>query len=1153
MKSGYIRIMAAFLALLMLFTTFTACGDVNVGDVDVGDVDLGGVGNGSGNNSGGNGASNTYTVIFNNWDGSTIKVQTGVKSGEAATAPEAPAREGYTFVGWDKAFNNVTADITVTANYVITTVPGPVSCVHSMVYTMPKAAGCTEEGNIGYWSCTVCKKSFADMSATDEISLDQIVVAAAGHELNSIDKKDASCEEDGNIAYWYCKVCRSCYTDEFAENEIVSTDMVITALGHTVVIDEAVAPTYEASGLKEGSHCSVCNKTIVKQETIPPLKVNYHSITYKNLKGAAVSDEYSRYAENAGFDLPENITVDGYKFEGWYTKPEGGEKVIYIPKGSTEEYVLYAHWSLIEYKIVYKDAPKNSNRLTYTYEDEVILYDPEWSGLEFTHWTDKNGNTVDKIAAGTVGNIELTANWKSVMNTAISKTGDRQLMIEFDSQSGMYYFIYELGTIQNVVLDDIKAGNQNSEYDLHIKTTDADRTLTIKEIVTVNENRADGISNTVSNSVTQSDDYSEVNQLASSNSKTHSWSISSELKIGKEDWPIGGSIGSTDSNSSTSGTSTEKAVTTSILNSYEDAQSLEISSVLEYSKTLGKEKEVSVTVSGDMPNGFYGYVHAGNIKVYAVAAYDIENERCEFTTYSILDNVYELLLYARDAEELNSQACEALDYDIPIDEIKALVDSSFYVDYSLISQDTDGAAPVEVVNPNPAVVFYKDGGRAPAFAAPARSEYDEFLGWYADPEFTALVNEAWINEWCENEERGNITLYAKWDLAAYYDQINGQAPRWYNASEYKYTRVALDFSSVSADAVFTANESADNWFDICSVTDLYLVGHPNAVYTIELLLTDYAEGAEMTIHLDNFNMKGTLLPSNYNTETNKWQNSDQGMKLTINVSGNCSITARANSTPIESFEDVTFIGNGNFTAKGCDGTNASSGGQSGGDGRTAINIGRLTVDMPDGSFTAIGGNGGNGAQGKKGVSGKTNDEYDFVEDVHHWFTGHIQTIRRYRQAYAGEKGGKGGKGGDGGLPVILSEINAVSGQIYFIYGDGGNGGKGGDGGDGGKGHDYYGEVSGVSFLTCYDPGQGGNAGNGGDGGNAGHSVTKSYNFDSDLIEIVTGSNGKAGVGGDPGKVGKGGIGGSTSGTANSHSAENAADGWQGQRGASGSE
>jgi uncharacterized repeat protein (TIGR02543 family) len=58
----------------------------------------------------------TYTVTFKDYDGTVLLTET-VNHGSAATAPTAPTREGYTFTGWSTAFNNVTSDLTVTAQY----------------------------------------------------------------------------------------------------------------------------------------------------------------------------------------------------------------------------------------------------------------------------------------------------------------------------------------------------------------------------------------------------------------------------------------------------------------------------------------------------------------------------------------------------------------------------------------------------------------------------------------------------------------------------------------------------------------------------------------------------------------------------------------------------------------------------------------------------------------------------------------------------------------------------------------------------------------------------------------------------------------------------------------------------------------------------
>ena len=65
-------------------------------------------------------SANTYTVTFKDWNGTVLKTQQ-VQYGGAATAPANPTRAGYTFTGWDKAFNKVTADLVVTAQYSINT------------------------------------------------------------------------------------------------------------------------------------------------------------------------------------------------------------------------------------------------------------------------------------------------------------------------------------------------------------------------------------------------------------------------------------------------------------------------------------------------------------------------------------------------------------------------------------------------------------------------------------------------------------------------------------------------------------------------------------------------------------------------------------------------------------------------------------------------------------------------------------------------------------------------------------------------------------------------------------------------------------------------------------------------------------------------
>lgn len=62
-------------------------------------------------------SSGTYTVVFRDYDGTTLKTQS-VNKGENATAPENPTREGYIFTGWDNIFTEIQNNTTVTAQYV---------------------------------------------------------------------------------------------------------------------------------------------------------------------------------------------------------------------------------------------------------------------------------------------------------------------------------------------------------------------------------------------------------------------------------------------------------------------------------------------------------------------------------------------------------------------------------------------------------------------------------------------------------------------------------------------------------------------------------------------------------------------------------------------------------------------------------------------------------------------------------------------------------------------------------------------------------------------------------------------------------------------------------------------------------------------------
>ena len=57
-----------------------------------------------------------YNVAFQDFDGTVLKIES-VEAGKAATAPDDPARDGYTFIGWNKKFSSIVTDTVITAEY----------------------------------------------------------------------------------------------------------------------------------------------------------------------------------------------------------------------------------------------------------------------------------------------------------------------------------------------------------------------------------------------------------------------------------------------------------------------------------------------------------------------------------------------------------------------------------------------------------------------------------------------------------------------------------------------------------------------------------------------------------------------------------------------------------------------------------------------------------------------------------------------------------------------------------------------------------------------------------------------------------------------------------------------------------------------------
>ncbi len=294
-----------------------------------------------------------------------------------------------------------------------------------------------------------------------DVIIHPVIVQECDHTMEAIAFKAATCTESGNIAYWHCTSCEKYFGDEYGNSEISLESTALAAPGHTVVVDSAVAPTETTTGLTEGSHCSVCGLVLVKQEIIPVLEVDSRTISYNIANGDpyiaslnVTNSNPTSLSVTKSLTL-KNLSVDGYRFLGWYDLPSGSNaEIVKKLEPGEDDVELYAHWEKIEYTVQFKSSLYPIDSVTYTVDKGAVLPTPSLSNYVFAGWSDEDGHLYSKtvIPSGTIGNITLTANWTSERNKAVTKTKLDDPIIYEDEDNKVIYFAYEIGKIENVPL-----------------------------------------------------------------------------------------------------------------------------------------------------------------------------------------------------------------------------------------------------------------------------------------------------------------------------------------------------------------------------------------------------------------------------------------------------------------------------------------------------------------------------------------------------------------------------------------------------------------------------------------------------------------------------------------------------------------------------
>ncbi|MDT2662671.1 BspA family leucine-rich repeat surface protein [Enterococcus hulanensis] len=156
------------------------------------------------------------------------------------------------------------------------------------------------------------------------------------------------------------------------------------------------------------------NRTLIAKWTPVTYKVTFDSA------GGNAIDPMPYTIEETISTLP-TPTRKGHKFIGWF---EGENLVTEIPIGGTSDRTLTAKWEVIPYTIHFEGDVLSP--ITYTISDQSIALPdgPERAGYRFLGWlvseeklnrsAQSNNTIVRSLAAGTIGNLRLTAQYEAI-------------------------------------------------------------------------------------------------------------------------------------------------------------------------------------------------------------------------------------------------------------------------------------------------------------------------------------------------------------------------------------------------------------------------------------------------------------------------------------------------------------------------------------------------------------------------------------------------------------------------------------------------------------------------------------------------------------------------------------------------------------------
>ena len=342
-----------------------------------------------------------YEVVFKyeDKDGTLHTLTTQqIESGKAAVAPAAPEKDGYRFIGWDKDFSNVTADMEVTAQY--SEIGAKVKYQIIYQYTDGTVAA---QPWVAEFEKGVTYENTITSPQLEGFSVDQSTVTFSG-----------KVETDQTITVTYTGTATTYTVKHLLQNtdgKTYTEDASETIDGTTGTTTVAAARAYKGFTSQEVSQ----EKVNADGSTVVEIKYdrNSYRLTWNTDGGSYV--EPSDILYGASITLPKEPTKLGYTFKGWNNCPAT------MP---AEDTTVTAKWEIntrAAYRIIYW---QESLETPGTYEmaknkngEADIVDGTDVVGKNISYSVEKNRyNGFEPAVEKNKGDIQITADGQAVKN-----------------------------------------------------------------------------------------------------------------------------------------------------------------------------------------------------------------------------------------------------------------------------------------------------------------------------------------------------------------------------------------------------------------------------------------------------------------------------------------------------------------------------------------------------------------------------------------------------------------------------------------------------------------------------------------------------------------------------------------------------------------